>query len=369
MAMDSVLEGEIDIDLMGKRPRISARLNAPRLDLRPHLASSMVQEPIVETRQPDAGAGKLFSAVPWNLDVLNLVDIDLGLQSDKIFLPKLAMSQLELSLLLESGSLRLRPLRFMSGKGSVSGEISLSNKEEPPMLAVDLEIADLGVGDMLGELGLDRDIEGSLQGKLSLRGPALSTAGFTGEMKGKITVVLSAGHIQNRYIDMVYGDISSTLLSLANPSGRSRGFTPVNCSVNSIEVVNGISRMAGLLDTSETTLAAAGTVNLKSEKLDITIQSKAKGGVRFGQFGRVGISFSEFTRPFKLGGSLANPSLGVDPTQTALTFGKVLGGLALGPWGVAALFADFSRGQGDPCAKALELVQTEQSGDAAGALK
>ncbi|MGD9139271.1 MAG: hypothetical protein PVH42_21090, partial [Desulfobacterales bacterium] len=64
-------------------------------------------------------------------------------------------------------------------------------------------------------------------------------------------------------------------------------------------------------------------------------------------------SFKELSQPFRLGGTLANPSLAIDSGRTAFVIGKMAGALALGPIGIAAFFADVSVGKKDPCAVAL----------------
>ena len=51
----------------------------------------------------------------------------------------------------------------------------------------------------------------------------------------------------------------------------------------------------------------------------------------------VSLSLGELAKPFKLGGTLANPSLGIDLTQTSIATTKVVGGMALfGPVGIVA---------------------------------
>jgi hypothetical protein len=77
----------------------------------------------------------------------------------------------------------------------------------------------------------------------------------------------------------------------------------------------------------------------------------------------VSFSFKELSQPFRLGGTLANPHLAIDPSRTAFVIGKMAGALALGPFGIAAFFADVSVGKKDPCAVALGAAakKTESS--------
>ena len=86
-----------------------------------------------------------------------------------------------------------------------------------------------------------------------------------------------------------------------------------------------------MVDTPETTVHGAGEVDLKTERLDLSLDT-------FTQTRRAGFSLSlgELAKPFKLSGTLADPSLTIDPTKTALTIGKAVAGVLLfGPLGIA----------------------------------
>ena len=64
------------------------------------------------------------------------------------------------------------------------------------------------------------------------------------------------------------------------------------------------------------------------------------------------MSLSALTRPFKLGGTLANPSLGISPERAAKTVGSAL----IGTGSLASLFVSVSSGKENPCAAALKIV-------------
>ena len=99
-------------------------------------------------------------------------------------------------------------------------------------------------------------------------------------------------------------------------------------------------------------MLSAGTVNFKTEALDFGIHTKPKGGLGTKETGKVSVSLGAITKPFKLGGTLATPSLGISPERTVKTIGSVL----LGPAGWASLFVSDSSGKEDPCAAALKIA-------------
>ena len=72
------------------------------------------------------------------------------------------------------------------------------------------------------------------------------------------------------------------------------------------------------------------------------------------------MSFGELAKPFKLGGTLANPSLAIDPLQTAKTIGKAARGMAMfGPIGIATVLVSAKAGGDEnPCIAAIEAAKT-----------
>ncbi len=355
---ESSIGGQLEIDYTGQRPRIIARMSTPNLDLRPYLTE--VPEPAAEKSAPAAGSGrnrKIFSDDPWPLQMLAKLDLAVSLDATQIYSSRAAVKDLRFEMTTESGNLVLKPVHFTRGGGTVTGELTLRTAGELPTLEVLIEVSGYDVGRELEELGRPRDIQGPLDGRIRLKGPAGSTAAFMGELNGSVVFTMTDGKINNRIIGTVYGDIGDTLLGMLTPSRRKDPFIDMNCLVQSFDIRSGQVQHLGLLDTTQTTLVTTGTIDLSRERLDITLASSPKSGVRLGGVGRIGFSLSAFTRPFKLSGTLARPSIAVDPSQTMLTIGKVLGGLALGPAGMAAILADVSIGDKNPCLAAMKALK------------
>ena len=100
-----------------------------------------------------------------------------------------------------------------------------------------------------------------------------------------------------------------------------------------------------------------GEIDLKTEKLNLSLKPVPKEGIGTRVTGKLNVSLSELTKPFKLGGTLAHPSLAVDPTQTAIAFGKAIGGgMLFGPVGIAAALVGTSSGDESSCLAAVEAA-------------
>jgi hypothetical protein len=113
-----------------------------------------------------------------------------------------------------------------------------------------------------------------------------------------------------------------------------------------------------IFDTSNMSVVGDGKIDLKTEKLNLGLKPVPKEGVGKSGSGRLSLSLSELTKPFRLGGTLAHPSLVIDPTETAITLGKAVRGMALfGSGGTAGASAGGSPGDKNPCLTAIEAAK------------
>jgi hypothetical protein len=178
-------------------------------------------------------------------------------------------------------------------------------------------------------------------------------------LDGHTSVIMSNGRINNKYVGLLGGDLSSSVFRLLNPAKEKADHTTINCLVSRFDIKKGIADSTALVfDTERMSVVGEGKINLKSEKLDLSLKPMPKEGVGSSGLGKISMSLGELAKPFKLGGTLAEPSLALDPAQAAITLGKAIGGTALfGPVGIAASLV--SRGSGDenPCLAAIEAAK------------
>ncbi len=114
-----------------------------------------------------------------------------------------------------------------------------------------------------------------------------------------------------------------------------------------------------VLDTDQTALLVAGSIDLKTEGLDIGIKPKPKKGAGRSGFGSISFSLSKLSQPFRLGGTLAKPNLVIDPRRMAIIAGEFAGAMALGSTGLVLFFSDISVGKKNICEEAFKAMQSE----------
>ena len=246
------------------------------------------------------------------------------------------------------------------GGGSLDGSMQLQPRGKTTQVVLAVKMDQVDVGRMAKELQVKDILEGKLAATIAVQGQGDSVAAIMAGLNGKTAVVLGKGRLDNMYIELLGADIGASLFRLVNPLKQWQQMTEINCLVSHFDVKDGIAQSAALvLDTRNMSVVGEGQVNLKTEALDISLQPSPKEGAGVSGIGKVGLSLSELARPFKLGGTLAHPSLAVDMRQVALTVGKSVGGtLLFGPAGIAtALSSGNHGGHENACVQAIEAAK------------
>ncbi len=353
------LSGSVELNLAGNRPKVTAALSAQKLDLRPYFQAGPDTEKA--TKNSGKGAGKedrIFSDHPLPLETLRQTDADVKIQAAQVLLPNLPLNSLEMGMVLKDGALTVKPLKAVLGKGSMDGHLSLQSQGKTTSLTLVLKINKLDIRYLTKEPKSTGGLEGNLDVDIDIRAQGASIAALMGGLNGKTVFVMGKGRVDNNYIDILGGDLSSSLFRLLNPFGKETPYTSINCFVSGFNIKDGVANTTVLaLNTDHMVVVGEGAIDLKTERLNLSLKPVPKEGIGTSVTGKLNVSLSELARPFKLGGTLAHPSLAVDPTQTAIAFGKAIGGTVLfGPLGIAAALVGSSSADENSCLAAIEAA-------------
>ena len=182
---------------------------------------------------------------------------------------------------------------------------------------------------------------------IHLDGPGESVARFVGGANGEVRVVMGPARASGAALDAGGGAITS-ILDKANPFRRTEPYTDLRCAVVRLPVRDGIatSQRTIAYETAKVNMVMAGTINLRTEGLDLAIRPTVKEGI--------GIGAGALSELVRVTGTLSDPSIGIDTlgsARAALSVGGAIltGGLSL--LGEAA----FSKVTADqhPCQTAL----------------
>jgi uncharacterized protein involved in outer membrane biogenesis len=356
---ESDIGGTVEANVAGKRPKLTAALSSQKLDLRSLLPEGKGPDTTAGKTKKAPKADRIFADDPIPLDALRQVDAALKIQARKILLPQLAVSDLTVDMILDGGRLTIMPLKAVIGGGTLDGRIDLQPQGRVAELTAMLKVDHLDAGRMLKDLNINDVLEGSLDADIDLKGAGGSVSALMAGLNGKTSIVMGKGKINNKYIDLLGADVSSSIFRLVNPVKEDTSYTAVNCFVSGFKIKDGVADTTALiLDTSHMSVVGDGKIDLKTEKLNLGLKPIPKEGVGKGGIGKLSLSLSELSKPFKLGGTLAQPSLAIDPTETAMTLSKAVGGGTLfGPAGATGAVVGGSSGDKNPCLTAIEAAR------------
>lgn len=358
----SDLNGSIDINLVKKTPLITAMLLSKKIDLRPYLPEhKKTGNEEVTHYKPVKKSKKIFPDEPLLLDALNQADGTVKIQADRFLLPGLALNHLTAEITLKGGSLTIRPIKAAIGGGKLNGRLTIKPRGKVVAVTIQLKVEDFNLGNMLKGLNITDALEGNLNANINLKGQGRSVATLMAGLDGSASIQISQGRINNKHINLLGADIGASLLRMLFPKKEKVDYTEINCLVSRFDIKKGLAvSTAMVFDTSFMSVVGEGEIDLKTEEIDFSLHLVPKEGIGFSGIGKLSLSLGELAEPFKLGGTLAEPSLTLDPTETATTLGKAIGGILLfGPFGIAAALIGGSSGDDNPCLSAIEAINKE----------
>jgi len=284
------------------------------------------------------------------------VNAKLQLDARRIYTVRLVVDNLTASVVLDNGALSINPLKAAIGGGTLNGKVALRPRGKGESGEVGVKVNRMNVDFVARELGLTERPGGKLDLDLDLRGAGGSVAEIMAGLNGRTLLVMNKGRINNKYLNLLGTDVSRSLLRLLNPLGQESSQVPINCFVSSFDIRGGIAQSTALvMDNDAMTVVGEGTINLKTEELDLSFKPSPKEGLGVSGLGKISLGLGELARPFKLGGTLAKPALVFDVRQAAVSIGKTLGGAVLfGPAGIAAYLAGSSPKEENACVAAVE---------------
>lgn len=342
---DSQVTGELDIGVNG-RSHVAGKLNSPLLVLKDFDLGQEDGSP--EDGVPEDGApddGKLFPDEELPFELLAEMDADIAVTIDRLDADGTEVTGVSAHIVLDNGKLKIEPASATIAGGTLGGMLRIDSRDGK-QAAIKLALTGKEI-----EAGLLSAFDGHLSGArtdididLAAKGNSVRAimAGLTG------TVLISAGEgsIHNTTINWA-GDVVFQALATLNPLARAEETTQLNCAVIRFKLTDGkaITRKGIAIETAKVNVVGSGSVDLRSEALDMGITPRGRQGFNVG-------SLAALTR---IGGTLSEPRLTVDAMGTARTAASVgaavaTGGLSL----LGELLFDTATTDRNPCRTALK---------------
>jgi uncharacterized protein involved in outer membrane biogenesis len=290
------------------------------------------------------------------------MDAAVRIEIGRLLLPQMRGENIRMDLGLANGELRVDPLRLEIAEGSLEGELAFRDLKRGVALSANMNIRSMQLKELVARDGKRDVLRGDLETTLDLSARGQNVAGLMGSMNGEAVVIVGDGKLDSACLDKLGGEVLGTLRRYIDPEGKSEEYTRINCLVTAFEMNRGVAESrVFLMDTGVMQILGDGSLDLGTERLDFSFDPSPKQGLQSETAGKIGLGLSELSKPFKLSGTLAEPSLALDVQSAALTLGKVIGGAREGgAAGAAAGLLSGSGGRGTTCSRAIAVARGEE---------
>jgi hypothetical protein len=320
------VSGDVGVHWTGGRVRIEAKAAARTIDL-----DKLIPAAPGSDRRPAAGRpargppavkppGSVFSDDPLPLELLRDLHGIFELSAARVLLGNgRRLENVAASGRIGDGRLDLKSFSTGLAGGRVAGSLEIDAGARTPAFSLTANARGVNLGDVLRS-----GIEGSMMtggrtsADLRLLARGASIRALAGSLTGEVSAQVGEGRIANRLLDRLAGDTLRELLTSLNPVARKKEFSQLKCGVVRVWLKDGIATIpkSVAFETEETAVMASGSVDLRSEQLDLAVRPKARRGLRI-SFGQVAAQL------VRVRGTLAEPYLGVDALGTARTAASV----------------------------------------------
>lgn len=346
----SDISGSVTVGLAGKpRPTVTAALSSNVIDLKELLPPAPAAKPVSKpTTRPDK---RVFSDDPLPLESLQAVDADLSAKIARfVLLNGVVLGNVEAKASLRNGKLAVQPASVAVGGGRVEATMSLDGTQPAAILALRAEGRGIDWGRLLNEMQVTDVVQGSkAETKIDLRGRGRSLRQIMAGLNGEAQVVLGPGRIRNKALERLGADVVLQVVEALNPFAKSDEFSELKCGVARLIVKDGVANSANgiALETGKVNVVGSGSVNLKTEAIDVAFKPEARQGL--------GLSLGDTVAGLvRVSGTLGEPQIGLDQSgaaKTALSAGAAIatGGLSL----LAQSLYSRTTADDNPCQTAL----------------
>jgi uncharacterized protein involved in outer membrane biogenesis len=341
----SDLSGTLTFTKRDPRPLLAGNLESNQLrfvDLAPLIgADAQPGRPAKDSpvaQPPD----KALPVAPFHTERWDKIDADVRFTGKRIIRDaELPINDLVTHLKLQDGVLLLDPLNFGVAGGNLVSTIRLDGKREPMGAMVDMTARRMKLKQMFPTVDLMRASIGELNGSAKLSATGNSVAALMGSSNGEARLLVENGTVSKFLLEAMGLNLGSVVIS------KLFGDKPVqiNCGVSDFAMTDGVARARTfVLDTKDAVIETTGGIDLRNERLALTIHPDSKG-----------LRIFSLRSPLYVGGTMKHPKVSPDIGVMALRAGGALSLALLAPVATAVLpLIDLSPGGDETqCAKLL----------------
>lgn len=322
----SDLGGTLTFATSGPRPSLTGTLKSNQLlfsDLAPLIGGGSDKEKAERGDAVKQPADKVLPVEPFKTDRWNAMDADVHFTGTKIIHgERLPIQNLDTHLVMKDAVLTLDPLKFGVAGGTVGSNIRLDGSTEPMKGRLNLGARHLKLKELFPTFAPMQTAFGEMNGDASLTATGNSPAALLGSSNGEVKLLINDGAISSSLLEIAGLNVGNYVVNKMFGDD----VVKINCMAADLVSTNGVmeSRLFAF-DTEKALINVNGTIDFRTEKLDLDIVPHTKGFRLF-----------SLRSPLYVHGTFKDPSPGVHPGPLILRGGGAVA-LAVFAAPVAAL--------------------------------
>ena len=350
-----MIQGEVSKN-RNSLPAINLTMNSKAFDWPVLGASPKQSSRAFSSNQPAATAHQaqhpqpkyLFSDESIPFDVLSQAKGQIVINIGELGLPKRKpIDNLQASVKLNGHVIDIPNLRFQMDKGSADLQLKLSGLDVAnPVLTAKGVTKDFTLENLLARLDPSSKVSGgSMKMAFDVKTSGSSLHQMASNSNGKIQLSINQARMGTNFLNDA-GDFVVTLLDSMNPLRKKTSETVLECAVAYLPINNGqvtIAKSVGV-ETDRLNVALVGSINLKTEAINLTIDPQEKSGLTTGL---------DLTGMVRMGGTLANPKAGINQAGVVNSAVSIGLGFLTGGASILAENARSMTSKSHPCRDAL----------------
>lgn len=275
------LSADITYDRSSERPRVEAKLHSDAAqldDLRPLFgmpsANRPARNPRSNTHANSERDSKPALTSPARASAMRTVDVRLTSSLKKLAVDGFGvLENVALEATLQDGLLELKPFNAQVAGGKITGAVTLDRRSPDAAGTLVGELRGIRIERLLPKLSAKSDTAGALNVQVKLSGRGDGLAAMLENAAGSFAATMEGGRISNladAKLGLNFGKMLRTLV-------RGDSAIAINCGAFDFDVRAGVAKSRRIvLDTEQTHVEGAGSINLIKQQLDFLLTPEPK---------------------------------------------------------------------------------------------
>jgi uncharacterized protein involved in outer membrane biogenesis len=349
---ESDIKGAFSMDFEPEVPDFDLRLSTTMLNLRPFLEDE--PETAEEKPKPEKGA-RIIPDTAFPMDALARVNGRFAIAADRLLLRRVTLRNNAIIGEIADGRLQFNELAIGGDGGRLIASLALQpGPQGKPELTAEVHSTDLVI-DFTENSEEEKKLLPAFDIDIDMAGSGATVREAAASLQGNIWISSPGGTVRHVGRGTARNPLLAEIVAAISPSAARQDSIVISCIAAAASARDGMLLLdPGLaIQSDKLNIFVSGRANLGNEKLDINLRTKTRKAAD--------ISISEVFSPYvKLAGTLAHPSVTIDPKGTLLSGGAAYlsGGLSI----LAKKALDQLGGTRDPCADLLSQAEAQNDG-------